>query len=133
MFLHTKKVYNFSGKIWWVSLCAITLEFRNKGVRPYPFRYFIRSPNQSIMNVTFEELRRVKHALPTGSIGQLATEFNMDEEAVRNYFGGGHYKNGQLAEFHLESGYGGGVVHLEDTTIFDRAMEMIEQHKVSLQ
>jgi hypothetical protein len=81
------------------------------------------------MNVTFEELRRVKHALPTGSITQLAQEFNMDEEAVRNYFGGGHYKNGQVAEFHLESGYGGGVVHLENTTIFDRAMEMIEAAK----
>ena len=53
------------------------------------------------MNVTFEELRRVKHALPTGSITRLAQEFNMDEEAIRNYFGGGHYKNGQVAEFHL--------------------------------
>jgi hypothetical protein len=78
------------------------------------------------MNVTFEELRRVKHALPTGSIARLAQEFSMDEEAVRNYFGGGHYKNGQVAEFHLESGYGGGVVHLENTSIFDRAMEMIQ-------
>jgi hypothetical protein len=86
------------------------------------------------MNVTFEELRRVKHALPSGSITKLASEFNMDEEAVRNYFGAGHYKNGgQLAEFHLESGYGGGVVHLEDTSIFDRAMQIIETHKVSQQ
>ena len=81
------------------------------------------------MNVTFEELRRIKHALPTGSISQLASEFNMEEETIRNYFGAAHYKNGQVAEFHLESGYGGGVVHLEDTTIFDRAMEMIEAHK----
>jgi hypothetical protein len=85
------------------------------------------------MNVTFEELRRIKHALPSGSISKLAAEFNMEEEAVRNYFGGGHYKTGQVAEFHLESGYGGGVVHLEDTTIFDRALQMIEAHKVSLQ
>jgi hypothetical protein len=83
------------------------------------------------MNVTFEELRRVKHALPTGSIARLAQEFNMDEEAVRNYFGGGHYKNGQVAEFHLESGYGGGVVHLENTSIFDRAMEMIQSAQPS--
>jgi hypothetical protein len=29
MLLYTKKVYNFSEKIWWLSLCAITLEFRN--------------------------------------------------------------------------------------------------------
>lgn len=83
------------------------------------------------MNVTFEELRRVKHALPTGSIARIAQEFNMDEEAVRNYFGGGHYKNGQLAEFHLESGYGGGTVHLEDTSIFNRALELIESHSAA--
>jgi hypothetical protein len=81
------------------------------------------------MNVTFDELRRVKHALPSGSIARIAQEFNMEEEAVRNYFGGGHYKNGQLAEFHLESGYGGGVVHLEDTSIFNRALELIEGDK----
>jgi hypothetical protein len=79
------------------------------------------------MNVTFDELRRVKHALPSGSIARLAQEFNMEEEQIRNYFGGGHYKNGQVAEFHLESGYGGGVVHLEDTSIFDRAEEIIAQ------
>jgi hypothetical protein len=84
------------------------------------------------MNVTFEELRRIKHALPTGSIARLAKEFEMDEEAIRNYFGGGHYKQGQVAEFHLESGYGGGVVHLEDTTIFERAKRMIEEHKASM-
>ncbi len=85
------------------------------------------------MNVTFEELRRVKHALPSGSITKLASEFNMDEDDVRNYFGGDHYKNGQIRAFHLESGYGGGVVHLEDTTIFDRAMQIIEAHTVTQQ
>lgn len=84
------------------------------------------------MNVTFEELRRVKHALPHGGVARLAEEFNMDEDAIRNYFGGGHYKTtGQVAEFHLESGYGGGIVHLEDTAIYDRALQMIEDHKAS--
>jgi hypothetical protein len=77
------------------------------------------------MNVSFNELRRVKHALPSGSISQLAQEFSMSEDQVRNYFGGGHYKTGQIADFHLESGYEGGVVHLEDTSIFDRAKQMI--------
>lgn len=85
------------------------------------------------MNVTFEELRRVKHALPSGSIAKLAEEFNTTEEVIRNYFGGGHYKNGAVAEIHLESGYGGGVVHLEDPAIFDRAMEILEAHKTTLQ
>jgi hypothetical protein len=81
------------------------------------------------MNVTFEELRRVKHALPPGGVARLAREFHHSEEAIRNYFGAGHYKNGEISEFHLESGYGGGVVHLENTAIFDRALQLIEERK----
>lgn len=78
------------------------------------------------MNVTFEELRRIKHALPHGSIARLAQEFSTDEESIRNYFGGGHFKNGNTADFHLESGYGGGYVHLEDPSILERAQEIID-------
>ncbi len=81
------------------------------------------------MNVSFEELRRVKHALPPGGVAKLAQEFQQTEEAIRNYFGAGHYKNGDISEFHLESGYGGGVVHLENTAIFDRAIQLIDASK----
>lgn len=81
------------------------------------------------MIVTFEELRRVKHALPSGSIARLADEFNTDEETIRNYFGAAHYKSGQPGDFHIEGGIGGGAVKLDDTAIFDRAMEIIEEGK----
>lgn len=84
------------------------------------------------MNVTFEELRRIKHALPPGGVAQLAREFRQSEEAIRNYFGAGHYKNGEINEFHIESGYGGGVVHLEDTAIFDRAVCLVEDGKATV-
>jgi hypothetical protein len=84
------------------------------------------------MNITFEELRRIKHALPTGSIHRIAQELNLDEQTVRNYFGAHKYSDGQIVEWHKEPGPGGGIVHLEDTTIYDRAIQILEEHKVAL-
>ncbi len=83
------------------------------------------------MNITFEELRRVKHALPHGSVARIAKELNIEEQTVRNYFGAHKYKDGQIVEFHLEPGPDGGIVHLEDTTIFDRAQQILAEAKTS--
>jgi hypothetical protein len=92
-----------------------------------PFPIIILSLKSLLMNLSFNELRRVKHELPAGSISRLAQEFSMSEDQVRNYFGGGHNTPGEVPGYHLESGYGGGVVHLEDTSIFDRALQMIQE------
>jgi predicted transcriptional regulator len=83
------------------------------------------------MNITFEELRRVKHALPHGSVARIAKELNIEEQTVRNYFGAHKYKDGQIVEFHLEPGPDGGIVHLEDTTIFERAQQILAEAKTS--
>ncbi|MEQ1744595.1 MAG: DNA-binding protein [Saprospiraceae bacterium] len=83
------------------------------------------------MNITFEELRRIKHALPTGSIARIANELALDEQTVRNYFGAHDYQAGQIVEWHLEPGPNGGIVHLEDTRILDRAKEILGEHHVS--
>ncbi len=77
------------------------------------------------MNITFEELRRIKHALPTGSIARIAQELNIDEQTVRNYFGAHNYEEGQIVEWHLEPGPNGGIVHLEDTSILERAQQIL--------
>ncbi len=77
------------------------------------------------MNITFEELRRIKHALPSGSVAKIAQELNVDEQTVRNYFGAHQYKDGQVVEFHLEPGPDGGIVHIEDTTILERAQQIL--------
>lgn len=82
------------------------------------------------MNITFEELRRIKHALPSGSISRIATELNIDEQTVRNYFGAHQYKDGEVVEFHLEPGPNGGIVHIEDTTILDRAQQILAEHNL---
>jgi hypothetical protein len=81
------------------------------------------------MNLTFEELRRIKHSLPHGSISRIAQDLNIEEQTVRNYFGAHNYTDGQVVEFHLEPGPNGGIVHLEDTTILNRALQILDEHK----
>ncbi|MBN2805315.1 MAG: DNA-binding protein [Prolixibacteraceae bacterium] len=75
--------------------------------------------------ITFNELRKIKDSLPDGSIRQLAQEFNVEVETVRNYFGGADYKNGKSVGIHMEPGPDGGIVLLDDTTILERAKELI--------
>lgn len=85
------------------------------------------------MNITFEELRRIKHQLPTGSVSQIANELNISEQTVRNYFGAKKYENGQIVGKHVRPGPHGGFVNLEDTHILDKAKEILNNvHAASL-
>ena len=79
------------------------------------------------MNISFDELRRVKHSLPTGSIGRIANELSVPEQTVRNYFGASKYGGGSPASRHIQPGPDGGIVHLEDTTILDFARRIIDE------
>ncbi len=81
------------------------------------------------MNITFNELRKIKDKLPVGSIKVIAQRLNVSEDTVRNYFGGGHYKTGESVGFHLEQGPGGGIVSLDDTTIYDMAVTILDEQK----
>jgi hypothetical protein len=76
--------------------------------------------------ITFNELRKIKDSLPDGSIRQIAQEFEVEVETVRNYFGGSNYENGKAVGIHMEPGPGGGIVMLDDTAILDRAREILE-------
>lgn len=78
------------------------------------------------MHITFEELRRIKHNLPTGSVSKIANELDMEEQTVRNYFGAKKYKNGSVAGKHIQPGPEGGYVTLEDTKILDVARRIIK-------
>ncbi len=79
------------------------------------------------MNITFEELRRIKHALPTGGVKRIADELNIEEQTVRNYFGAKKYENGQIVSQHIQPGPDGGIVALEDDTILRVAQRIIEE------
>jgi len=77
------------------------------------------------MNITFDELRQIKHKLPTGSIAKIASTLNLEEQTVRNYFGAKKYQEGGIANVHLQPGPSGGIVQLEDSTILNLAQKMI--------
>ena len=76
--------------------------------------------------LTFNELRKIKDQLPSGSMKQIAEKLNLNEETVRNYFGGRNFDKGQSIGIHFEQGPGGGFVTFDDTTILDMAKEMIK-------
>ncbi len=81
------------------------------------------------MHITFEELRKIKHNLPTGSIHKIAEELNLEEQTVRNYFGAKKYEDGKIVGKHIQPGPDGGFVTLEDTKILEIAKRLINSEK----
>ncbi|MCB0659811.1 MAG: DNA-binding protein [Saprospiraceae bacterium] len=79
------------------------------------------------MNITFDELRRIKHQLPTGSVSKIAAELEIEEQTVRNYFGAKKYQNGEVVGCHIEPGPGGGIVHLDDDQILNIAKRILAE------
>lgn len=79
------------------------------------------------MNITYNELRSIKHKLPTGSISRIASELELEEQTVRNYFGAQKYKDGEVVDLHREPGPSGGVVRIEDERIINLAMKILNQ------
>ena len=77
--------------------------------------------------ITFNELRRLKDSLPDGSTHRIADELNCTVQTVRNYFGGVNYEFGKNAGMHIEPGPDGGLVVLDDTTIYDMAVKILEE------
>ncbi len=90
---------------------------------------FFVSLKACIMTLTFNELRKIKDSLPHGSIHQIADELDLSVETVRNYFGGANFERGESVGLHIEPGPDGGVVHLDDTQILDKAREILAQHE----
>ena len=77
--------------------------------------------------ITFNELRRIKDSLPTGSMHRIADELNLSVETVRNFFGGQNFKQGESVGIHLEPGPDGGLVMLDDTTVLDKALQILQE------
>ena len=77
--------------------------------------------------ITFNELRRLKDSLPDGSMRQIADQLNLTVQTVRNYFGGSNYDQGKNCGVHIEPGPDGGIVVLDDSTIYDLAVKILEE------
>ena len=79
------------------------------------------------MNITFNELREIKHQLPTGSVKRIAKELQIEDQTVRNYFGAMKFENGMIIGKHIQPGPNGGIVNLEDETILNLARKIIRE------
>ena len=75
--------------------------------------------------ITFNELRKIKDALPSGSMAMIAETLGVEKETVKNYFGGKDYKDGKSCGIHVEPGPDGGLVMLDDTQILDLALKIL--------
>ena len=80
-----------------------------------------------IKTISFNELRRIKYSLPDGSMHKIADQLNVTVQTVRNYFGGSNYEFGKNCGLHIEPGPDGGIVVLDDTTIYDLAIKILEE------
>ena len=79
--------------------------------------------------ITFYELRHLKDRLPDGSMHKIADKLNITVQTVRNYFGGSNYDFGKNVGVHIEQGPNGGIVVLDDSTIYDMAVEILQEQE----
>ena len=84
------------------------------------------------MHISFKELREIKHKLPTGSVSKIASELNLNEQTVRNFFGAKKFEQGQVAQWHLQPGPDGGIMNITDTTILDVANRLIQENRTPI-
>jgi hypothetical protein len=77
--------------------------------------------------ITFNELRRIKDALPHGSMQRIADLLNTTPETIRNYFGGNNFEAGKSNGIHFEQGPNGGVVSFDDPTILHLAQKILAE------
>ena len=77
--------------------------------------------------ITFNELRKIKDRLPSGSMKKIAEKLDLHEQTVRNHFGGTNFELGPCVGVHFEQGPGGGIVTFDDTTILDLAESMLNK------
>ena len=84
-----------------------------------------------VKTITFNDLRKIKDSLPSGSSQRIADKLGVSVETIRNYFGGYNYRDGKSVGVHIEPGPDGGLVMLDDTIILDMAMKILDDSKAS--
>ena len=83
--------------------------------------------------ITFNELRRIKDSLPDGSMHRIADELNLSVDTVRNFFGGQNFNDGKSVGLHIEPVPNGGIVQLDDTTVLDKALKILDELNINYQ
>jgi hypothetical protein len=87
----------------------------------------LQKRNTMTKTITFNELRKIKDSLPDGSTHRIADELGLSVETVRNYFGGHNFKDGKSCGLHIEPGPDGGLIVLDDTTVLERALQILNE------
>ena len=77
--------------------------------------------------ITFNELRKIKDSLPSGSMHRIADELNLSVETVRNFFGGHNFKDGKSVGIHLAPGPARGLVLLAATLVLDNVLAILKE------
>ena len=83
--------------------------------------------------ITFNELRKIKDSVPDGSMHRIADELNLSVDTVRNFFGGQNFQDGKSVGLHIEPGPNGGIVQLDDTTVLDKALKILDELNINYQ
>ncbi len=84
------------------------------------------------VNISFNELRRIKHALPHGSMQRIADLLNTTPDAIRNYFGADNFNGGKSEGVHFEQGGAdGGIVTFDDPTILKLAKKILVENGIN--
>ena len=80
------------------------------------------------MVITFNELRRIKDKLPSGSSQRIDDELDINVDEVRNFFGGRHFEGATTtAGIVVEEGPDGGIVSFEDDAIYQAALRILKE------
>ena len=79
--------------------------------------------------ISFNDLRKLKDSLPDGSMHRIADKLNITVQTVRNYFGDSNYDFGKNCGVHIEPGPNGGIVVLDDSTIYDMAVDILKEQE----
>ena len=81
----------------------------------------------SIELLSMNEQQHVNKDSVSDKNEEIAKEMNMDEQTVRNFFGGDNYTDGQTVGFHLEPGPDGGICRIDDSSVIERALCIIDE------
>jgi len=89
--------------------------------------YYLLKTNTAMErnNISFNELRRIKHALPHGSMQRIAELLNTEADTIRNYFGADNFKVMGDGVHYEQGGSDGGLVTFDDPTILRFALKIL--------
>lgn len=76
--------------------------------------------------ITFNELRKIKDSLPSGSMHRIADELGLNVDTVRNFSVDTILRRKSVG-IHLEYGPDGGLVMIDDTTVLERALKILDE------